>query len=354
MVLIGWVIRNRYGIVKKIGLLFLLAICFGLSAWFGLRFYLIKDAERIAGGILEGISIEEDGRWLVDVTKKVHAAFEHQSGAQILWYRIRPHITNDRLPGGIRMPEGVVETIVQAGDCDNASRMLAFVLRQKGIESVQWNMVTPSTAHSARLVEMSGGGIAFVDPFFGAVATDSNGLPIDFETAQLKYSAGYTLGDLFTSLSPRSDLNFYKNMNEMFASRQGQALVISTELPSVEEREVFYLGAIDGSEVDVVDASGRLGMTPYWHYIGHRYDRSWVRELQAQQDIDLQIILTEKPDSRVLTAIPMPEIDGKVLSWKLQSGDKVRFEDGRAGISWSRLNSYQPIDQIVIKSVKAN
>ena len=86
--------------------------------------------------------------------------------------RLRPYVTNALPPSILRYPNGAIETLIETGLCDNASHMLAFILKQKGYETVQWNMITASAAHSALLVSMHDGRKVLVDPFYGFVVVD--------------------------------------------------------------------------------------------------------------------------------------------------------------------------------------
>jgi hypothetical protein len=98
----------------------------------------------------------------------------------------------------------------------------------------------------------------------------------------------------------------------------------------------------------VKDEGAALGMTPYWHYMGHRYNRQWVRELSAPVDMHVEMTLLEPAGEGVLIAEPRPQLEGKILRWDLKAGEKITFYDARAKVSLRRMNSYIGVDRIVI------
>lgn len=291
---------------------------------------------------------------IIALSRQVSASFRHQDPAQIALYKIRPYITNKRLPAFIRFPNGAMETVIQAGLCDNASRMLAFVLRREGYSSVQWNMVTARGGHSARLVTLSDGRKVFIDPFYGFVAMDPNGRLTDMQSAQERINAGDTPESTPIPLGKGSDAQFYRDLDRMFMAAEGEKLIIKAKIPLTEGHRPLVLGVRDGQENDVKNAAQTMHMTPYWFYVGHKYNREWVRQLQAQEPVKITMSLVRRPTHGVLTASPAPAIEGKTLTWHLKAGDTLTFQDGLAKISLERLNSYINVDQIVITPQNAD
>ena len=56
---------------------------------------------------------------------------------------------------------------------------------------------------------------------------------------------------------------------------------------------MISIGKIDGNADDVMNSLKNYGIPPYLHYVGSRYDRSWVRVLIAQQPVRLEMVLTQ-------------------------------------------------------------
>lgn len=128
-------------------LLGVLGILSAISTWYVARYTVTQKANQKANELLSNTSIEgtsqtSDDQKIIAITKKVFKTFQHKDPSSIPAYKVRPYITNKRLPAFIRFPDGAMETNIQAGLCDNASRMLAFILEKEGHPSVQWNMVT--------------------------------------------------------------------------------------------------------------------------------------------------------------------------------------------------------------------
>lgn len=114
----------------------------------------------------------------------------------------------------------------------------------------------------------------------------------------------------------------------------------------------IILGKLDGKEQDVKSAARKLHMTPYWYYMGHKYNREWVRVLEAQEPVRIDMTLVDPVEEGVLIANPEPIINDKKMTWNLAAGQKLVLEDGRAKISLKRLNSYINVDKIVISPVE--
>ena len=90
-------------------------------------------------------------------------------------------------------------------------------------------------------------------------------------------------------------------------------------------------------------------MTPYWHYLGHKYDRGWTRILKFAQDTRVEIGLTEPVDAGLITTDARPRIDGDTLTLVVAAGESLAFVDGLAKRDWTRLKSYQDIDYILFE-----
>ena len=265
---------------------------------------------------------------------------------------MRPYLTNKRLPEFLRLKDGVIEILIETGLCDNAARALHFVLKQEGIDSVQWNMVTQKRAHSALRVVLSDGRYGFVDPFFGLSAFDQDEKRLlSPDEMQVRARRGVEIDDVFVSFSQSRDTEFYQDFKQtVFMGPQGGSLNIDVVLPFVKG-DVLHLGKIDGQDRDVYNDGAAYNMTPFWHYMGRQYDRSLKRIMRAPHDMRVEITLIYAVEEGVVTSDPRPAIEGKKMVWDLKAGDFITFTDGNAAISWERLNSYLGVDQIALYSV---
>ncbi|NNM00781.1 MAG: hypothetical protein HKO62_08535 [Gammaproteobacteria bacterium] len=327
----------------------LLLVC--VAAWFTVRTIATLRAESAAQALVDealGDSRPEgDDERVTAITRRVYEQFEPAEAGDSVLLRLRGWLTNSRLPAFVRLPDGVIETLLRKGLCDNAGRMLSFTLRQADYASRQWDMVSPSGGHSAVLVTLPDGREILADPFFGFVAADQAGRLMHPLEARKRARAGQSPGGVLAPLGGDADGRFYADLAGISMAAQGEALRITASLPRTDTQPLF-LGAIDGDAGDVSRAAARHAMGPYWHYIGHRYSRQWIRELTAVQRVRLEITLIDEPEAGVLTADPAAALQGKTLSWELNAGDTVRFHDGRARLLLRRLNSYIGVDRIAV------
>lgn len=326
----------------------------GLIGYFSTKYYFVSQAESEANGLIsESLSVVEAGdidNEIIALTKAVYFGFEPADSASIPVYRLRSIVTNKKLPEFIRYPDGAIETLVDKGLCDNASRKLAFVLSQKGYQSAQWNMIANNDGHSALQVFLPDGRKVLVDPYFGLVAVNpETGKLISPEQAKSLLQSGVQLESVFINISKKKSdgHDFYKKFANSYMAAQGQNLTIDVKLPKVEKDPV-YLGGIDGDSKDVEVDAGKNGMTPYWNYAGHKYNREWVRVLKTDEPVRVEMILVDDVEDGVVTSKPLPKIEGNKMIWNLKADEKITFYDGEAKISIRRLNSFIPVDQIAI------
>lgn len=286
---------------------------------------------------------------LIALMKAVYETFTPDEPSKHWPLKLRPYVTNTKLPPFLRLEDGVIETIIETGLCDNAARFLYFVLKQKGYESVQWNMVTGSRAHSVLLVHLDGGRTVLLDPLFGFAGSDrKTGTLLSPFEMQERMRGGAALEDVLLAFNENPDAEFYGDFADVRMAALGDPLEIAVDLPLAKEGAIF-LGQVDGNDQDVYDAAAANGMSPFWHYAGHKYDRSWVRTLKVHQDVTLEFVLVSDVESSVITSDMKPEVEGKIMRWNLKKGDVLKFHDGRAQRSWARMNSYINIDQIAVR-----
>lgn len=323
----------------KQGVLFIIFMfLFSILSLFASRSFIIMKAEARAKA-LTSENITDTDSLIRTLTKTVHDLYLEQRSVRDypLLIKLRPYITNHRLPAFIKVPEGAIETLYPVGWCDNTARMLAFLLHRKGFKTRQWNMITPISAHAALVVDFPDGRTVYLDPYHGVVAEDESGVLTGPYKAQK-----------FTPLSAQSDVSFYKNFDQVMMAAQGERLDMHVDLPGAEMLPLT-LGKIDGHSDDVKSAGAKNALTPHWSYLGSRYDRSWVRSFKAVSPVTLTLTLTKSLDPGIMTANKPPAIKGKTLSWALDENEELAFADGSARFSFFRMNSYIPVDQIVIE-----
>lgn len=322
-----------------------------IFGWLAVKSIATTQASKKASSIISSSYMEStptsDDQKVTAITREIFNSFKHKDPATVPLLKVRGYITNDRLPSFLRLNDGVIETHIAQGYCDNAARMLAFVLKQEGFSSVQWNMVTSSGGHSALLVTLSDNRKVLADPFYGYVTTAQNGTLIHPQDAKNFIGHGGTFEDVFTPLGEASNPHFYRDISSMFMSAEGNSLTIEATLPNIDNAPL-QLGTINGKYNDVKSEARKLGITPYWYYMGHKYNREWIRIIKTSQPVKIVMTLTEQAEEGILITTPRPTISGKTLTWELNAGEEILFQDGLAKISLKRMNSYIPVDQIII------
>lgn len=269
-----------------------------------------------------------EGEALIEGTTKLtfHTYEDNKTQNQSPWLiKLRPYLTNHRLPSALKLPEGAIETLYPVGWCDNASRMQKFLLSRKSIQSRQWNIILPDAAHAALIVSTPSGP-QYADPYYGVIQNEQGA---------------------YTPISKDSNIALYKNFDAAMMGPEGQPLTITAAIPAL--KTPLILGEINGDDRDLQGALNTQNMTPHFTYIGHRYDRGWTRILKPQSDVKVTFTLIDDFDPKALTSNIAPIINGKTLTWTLKANEPLIFEDAKARLSLKRFNSYIAIDQIRIE-----
>lgn len=286
------------------------------------------------------------------MTALVHRSYAQpaQRGSLPLLMRARPYLTHRFVPTPLRLRVGAIDTIYLKGLCDNAARTLGFVLEQAGLTADQLNMVTPTAAHSVVLAETSDGRKLLADPLY-AVIPRWEGRILGPAEAQSLMREGISYDRIWRPLTYSAKTGFYRRFADAVFARQGEPLQIRGDV-DLTEGEALQLGEPDGSSDDVVRAAIKAELTPYWHYVGSRYDRAWMRRLRFHQDTRVTLALTQPPKAKFITSERTPEVRGKELIFEVHAGETLRFVDGAAGYDWLRLRSYQDVDYVRFEAIR--
>lgn len=335
----------------RFGIISLLVLCFtGLIAWLGIKHVYTQQAHDQAQSIIASLPIqkgENKDKFIAETTRYVFKNFTLNDPPSHPFLKIRYILTNRHLPEFLRLQDGVIEMYTQSGMCDNAVRMLSFILNEAGIQSRQWNMITPYGGHSAALVILDNDRKALADPLFGYITQNKDGEFITPETAQLLLKKGKKFESVFKSLDSESDPGFYKFYTKASMAAQGDQLKITATLPKIENQSL-HIGKINSSPDDVIDSLSNHGLSPNWHYVGSRYDRNRTRILKTTQPVRIEMVLTDPVRKGIITSEPIPEIKENKMIWNLKAGEQITFHDGKAKRSLLRMKSYIDVDQISI------
>lgn len=276
-----------------------------------------------------------------------------QTGLEQRLHLVRGYLSSTFLPGFIRMDPGVVELLFLTGTgaCGNASRALAFVLQVMGYDAHQINIVSPSEHHAAMIARDKTGREMLIDPSYGFIPTRNGRIisPTEYQNA-LRSGDGSVQAELF---SARASDAWYKEhfANATFAP-QGARHVIKNSLHVPETGIAF--GRADNSSSDVDTATSLARATPYWSYLGHRFDRGYIREYAFDRAVTVVFTLTEPAQAKFVTANLRPTIDGRKVTFDIPKGKTLIFHDGRAPRDFATLRSYQDVDFVTITSMESS
>lgn len=301
-------------------------------------------AEREADRRIAQLRSNSDSQqtFLIAASGMVHAAYVR---SQLdphpgLLTRLRPFLTNNILPRPIRVHPGAIDILEMDGVCDTAARTLAFMLRREGLDAAQFNIVSPYGGHVA--VEVRDTDKTYMlDPLLGVIPMADGRIlsPLEARDAAAKQLPWYQL------LSDTADPSYYRQFEKAVFARQGGGLNITATV-RLEPGTELILGSIDGDDEDIIQAGNTASLSPYWHYMGSRYDRSWRRQIQFEQDTLVTIVLTDDVNPRFLNISPAPEIDGRTLTVRVGAGQTLDMTDGLARRDYRLFKSYQDVDQV--------
>ena len=246
----------------------------------------------------------------------------------LLW-RLRPYLTHDYVPAIFRLPEGLIDTLYATGLCDSAARTLGYILEATGIQSSQLNIVNRfAGGHSVVLARFADGREAMLDPHYGIVPRLDGKLISASRALETSRKADLG-GGIWHKVAPTSDDRFYEKFEYAVFSVQNTGMDIKVRVELTDDMPIA-LGQRDGDSEDVRRDGLAHGMTSYWIYLGHKYDRGWTRVLEFAQDTRVEIGLMEPVNAGFITTDARPEIEGNTLVYVVAGGGSLAFVDGLA------------------------
>ncbi len=269
------------------------------------------------------------------------------TGFEQRFHMVRGYLSSTFLPGFMRMDPGVVEFLFLTGTgaCGNASRALAFVFQVMGYDAHQINIVSPSEHHAAMIARDKTGREMLIDPSYGFVPTRNGRIigPTDYQNA-LRSGDSSVRTVLFSTRA--SDAWYKTHFAIATFAPQGARHVIKNFLHVPETGITF--GRADNSSSDVDTASSLAQATPYWSYLGHRFDRGYIREYSFDRAVKVVFTLTERAQAKFATANLRPAIDGRKVAFNVPKEEALIFHDGAAPRDFVTLRSYQDVDFVTI------
>lgn len=319
--------------------------------WFSTKFVVEYRARTVAESVIadvsEGLPTSDIENLAIELASYVHSVYTRPRPTEfesLLW-QMRPYLTNRLLPQFARFQEGAIDALYSRGICDNAARTLVFLLNQTELSARQFNIVNKfGGGHSVVLFEFTDGRRSMLDPLYG-VYPKLDGKMLSPAEARELMQRGEPGEKIWNPLSEEASISFYLQFGDAMFAPQGEGLVINVEV-NLDDGQSLQLGEKNGQFVDVVRDGMAHGLTSYWGYIGHRYDRGWQRVMNFTQDTRVTIGLIDAPDSRFITTQISPTIRKNELIYEVVAGQSLRFTDGDAERDWFRFRSYQEVDFI--------
>lgn len=306
-------------------------------------------ARQFAEPALEKQSTEEIALEITRLVHKQYRATLHSNDLPLL-FKLRPFLTHRMIPDAVRIENGAIEALLIDGDCDSAARATAYVLESAGIPARQFNLIDPAGGgHSIVQASNPDGSTFLLDPQIGVAPRDGQDV-LDFEEARRRQAAGVDARALWRPVTEEPRFHsLYENFESMWGSPQGAALEIAVRI-DFKDRERLQIGEVDQSSKEVGERGAEHELTVYWSYLGHRYDRGWIRAMTFEQPTRATFMTVGDVASNVITSDRMPtKLSGSMLQYDMDAGDTLRFYDDRAQIDWLRLKSYQDVDAILFE-----
>ncbi len=337
---------NRMGVfrARRWVVAFLILLGVATSALFVPKLTIEFAAARAAERTIERLQSDDGAEqsFLLAATQFVHAAYirTQQNPRPGLLTRLRPYLSNRLLPDAIRVEAGAIDMLEIEGLCDAAARTLAYLLKHRGFDAAQLNIIAPNGGHS--VVEVRTAARTYMlDPQLGLVPMSDGRVLSPGEARDM--AADYGIWKPLADTAIRR--GFYRHFGKAVFARQGAGITFTAEV-RLAPGEILKLGRLDGSARDVEDDGSANMLSPYWGYIGSRYDRSWRRGLRFSQDTTVEFTLTDDLDPRYLNLDRAPDIDGRTLTVRMRAGETLYLIDDRARRNFLTLRSYQKVDRV--------
>lgn len=342
---------------NKLALLSLIVLAmlgFGLAATYGVKRVVEEKAVNNAEDFIAAHTTAEmdDEEKVLRLAKAVYQANldSQRSNVVPFLFHLRPYLEHKFMPELVRIKSGAIEVVYMEGLCDSAARRLVYVLDAAGYAATQLNIVSPDGGHSITLMKLPSGLSVMLDPYFGA-ASIWNGRMIGPSDTQRLMQQGVPSEKIWQPFGPEARLDFYKNFGRSSIAEQGQPLTIEVSV-NLEKGESFSLGDNDNSPLDVSIAAAKRGWSPYWHYMGHRYDRGWERVMHFKHKMRVTFALTREVNKDFITSkTPPSAIHENLVIYKLNAGQVLHFRDAQAKRDWFSMKSFQDVDYILFEAL---
>ena len=194
-----------------------------------------------------------------------------------------------RLPGVVRLPTGVLETLTHPRDCDSMVRSLVYIAGREGIEARQSDIFATTFVHSVAEV-LIGSRWVLVDPYFGVVFRRPDGNLAGFDTIKSDYTALKQDGLRAEDRVAGAAKFFYGRLGGSVIAESGTEIAMPLRIAAAELPAT--IGETDASSEDVVAALVDAAMGPTGSFLGPRLGsgkHTSLRLTDKPDDTDLEI-----------------------------------------------------------------
>ena len=195
-----------------------------------------------------------------------------------------------RLPGAIRLPTGVLETITRASDCDSMVRALVYMASREGIEARQTDIFAPTFVHSIAEVRIDDRWV-LVDPYLGVVFRQTDGTLADFNTIKTNYADLEQVGLRAEDKVASSAKSYYNRLTSSIIAESGTEVAMPLEITASQLPTA--IGKTDASNDDVIAALVDGAMGPIGSFLGPRLgSRKHTRLTLLGKPVDANVEIT--------------------------------------------------------------
>ena len=329
----------------------LIAVLIAFASLWGAKTYVEANAEeKVAAYIEKSREYTDLNAQLMNAALYVYEEFGQQDveGAESPLGQFENILTSPALPGFLKTSPGAFAVSnPQSGPDGNAAKILQFVLALQGIDSHEWEIISPKNTRTGLVVKDKDQTFKYLDPAAGVIAMYENQVLLGPYAARFLVSNGDDYQKIFVKLAESSDVSFYEDFAHVMMAPPSFPVYVNVAAPVYDEPIV--LGELNGDAKDVAQASSQLDLTPYMDYLGQKHKAHVQRTLYFTHPAKITFVLTDDFDPSSLKANITPEVDGKKLVFKVPEDEPLILDDGKSALSFMNKNKYVPVDQIIIE-----
>ncbi|MEM7650796.1 MAG: hypothetical protein AAF204_01780, partial [Pseudomonadota bacterium] len=278
---------------------FVLTLCAGAA-----KFYIEGQADKKLESFTQDVAkYEKPSAFMLNATLHVFNLFNegNEKFSPHFLSNLEPVLTSKYLPEIIRTQKGAIDTMQpEFGNEMSAARMLGYVLAKRDIKSIPWRILSPRGLKTGVVADLNDGAYRYLDPADGVVAMYDNKVLIGPYAAREVMMDDLDHRELFVKLIEEADQSFYEGFAHTMMAPPGSKLYVNVVAPVFEEPLV--LGALDGNSDDVAAASSEVSLTPFFDYLGQKYDAGIQRKMNFTEAAKVTITLADNYDEALLTS----------------------------------------------------